>query len=109
MVKKMRKIYLHLSDPKETVRFGIKDLKPIDRQQGASHVIEFRHNDLYTRIWVNLFDLKLRRDLIGWYFADFRNVEMRDRLICPRAMRNEVVKKRPNAGICPWAPIDYYD
>lgn len=109
MSKKIRKIYLHLHNPKETVRFEILDLRPRDMQQGASHAIEFKHKDMYTRIWVNLFDLKLRRDLLGWYFADFRNVAMADKIICTRSVRDEVIKKRPYAGTCAWRTIDGSD
>lgn len=46
MVKKLRKIYLHLRDPKGPVRFEIKGLRPRDMQQGASHAIEFRYQPL---------------------------------------------------------------
>ncbi len=106
MIKKIRKIYLHLHDPKGTVHFEIKDIRPRDMQQGASHAIEFRHREMYTRIWVNLFDLKLRRDLLGWYFADFRTVSMTDKIICTRSVRDEVYLKRPNVGACVWRAID---
>lgn len=102
MEKKLRKIYLHLDAEVGKVHFVINPLAPRDMQSNATHHIEFRHRGMYTRVWVNLFDLKLRRDLMGWYLTDFRSVGMSDKLICTRAMRDEVSKKRPYVGYCQW-------
>ena len=100
----MRKLYLHLDGPGEFT-YEVTPLAHKDRRANGTHQIEFRHRGMYARAWVNAIDLQLRKDLLGYYFADFRTVEMNDRIICARESRENITRDI-DVGFCHWAEPD---
>lgn len=106
MSLKMRKIYLHLNDDTNPVSSCLISISPRDMANNASHAIEFRSGNLYTRVWVNIFDMELRRDLIGVYLTDLRRVKMRDKVICTNSSRDRVSRKRPGVTVCIWRTLE---
>lgn len=99
-----RKLYLHLDHPEQNVdvRVGKLDARTRSNNSGCTHYLHFTCNGLYTRVWVNLLDIQMRRDLTGVYLMDFRDNPMNDRIICTREARDRVSHVRPDIGTCEW-------
>lgn len=100
----VRKIYLHFDHPGQNVdvRVGRLDERTVDRERGCTHYLHFTCKELYSRVWVNLKELKIRRDLLGIYLMDFRGTRMNDRVLCTREARDRVLRIRPNLDFCRW-------
>lgn len=106
----MRKMYLHLDDPNNQLEVRVKPLNPEwTNDDTATCALELRYGNNVTRTWINGNHIKLRRDLLGWYFVDYRQHPTSDKIFCTRSMRSQVSELRPDVGFCAWrtAESDY--
>lgn len=105
----VRKVYLHLDHPgqKVDIKVGKLDARTVVQGGGCTHYLHFSYSGMYTRVWVNLKDIQLKRDLRGLYLMDFREEPMMDRVVCTKESRSWVSRIRPEMDNCIWRDEPY--
>lgn len=103
----IRKIYLHLQDDRNPITFKVSRCPEVVlRARAATLALTLYSGREKSNVWVNGDRIILRRDVFGYYLADYRSVEISDRIVCTREQRYLASLARRDIGFCQWRPID---